>query len=215
MSNADQAKLIARTWEEWTHSTRLRWAGKISPRPSVSAWKMRYGGPRMAHANSVLHRNRRADRVPASGRGAADRRRHPPGARAAGRRHAAALNCPKRPRGGRAIPRCKQSCEIPRFWRPRTYTFWDTFHKNHEVRWIRWLLWVSRARALERSARYETRRIPGGILHFSIDIKQRSVRYSRAMKLSSARARKLAGMRKTHGAGSGRRARWTVARAAP
>src|ERR1017187_8833188 len=54
------------------------------------------------------------------------------------------------------------------------------------------------------SARYETRRIPGGILHFSIDIKQRSVRYSRAMKLSGARARKLAGMRKTHGAGSGR-----------
>jgi hypothetical protein len=41
-------------------------------------------------------------------------------------------------------------------------------------------------------------------LHFSLDIKQRSVRYSRAMKLSSARARKLAGMRKTHGAGSGR-----------
>src|ERR1039458_3974133 len=26
-------------------------------------------------------------------------------------------------------------------------------------------------------ARYETRRIPGGILHFSLDIKQRSVRY--------------------------------------
>src|ERR1039458_5158181 len=44
----------------------------------------------------------------------------------------------------------------------------------------------------------------GVFLHFSLDIKQRSVRYSRAMKLSSARARKLAGMRKTHGAGSGR-----------
>src|ERR1017187_8878728 len=56
----------------------------------------------------------------------------------------------------------------------------------------------------EGGALYETRRIPGGILHFSLDIKQRSVRYSRAMKLSSARARKLAGMRKTHGAGSAR-----------
>src|ERR1022692_988493 len=52
----------------------------------------------------------------------------------------------------------------------------------------------------------------GVFLHFSLDIKQRSVRYSRAMKLSSARARKLAGMRKTHGAGSGRPRGWARGR---
>ena len=35
------------------------------------------------------------------------------------------VNCPKRPGAGGAIPRCKQSSEIPRFGRPKSYTFWD------------------------------------------------------------------------------------------
>ena len=76
----------------------------------------------------IRHLTQAADRVPAAGRGAADRGRHPPGARAVGG-HAAALavNCPKRPGAGGAIPRCKQSSEIPRFGRPKSYRFWDTF----------------------------------------------------------------------------------------
>jgi hypothetical protein len=35
------------------------------------------------------------------------------------------VNCPKRPGAGGAIPRCKQSSEIPRFGRPKSYTSWD------------------------------------------------------------------------------------------